>query len=273
MTHILDRAARPPTRVLVGTARAGDVVDVYVPEGIRRGTVALIHGGFWRARFDRIHLRGLAAALSEDGWLVLLPEYVRTGQVGGGWPGTLRDVVRVVRAAARRECVALHEVVLAGHSAGGHLATLAALHLPVRKVVSLAGALDLQAAHADGLSDDAAGEFVGTGSLRDADPMLQAPPHCDIVLIHGRRDDEVPADYWALCSTIRSNRVSSDRRRSLRPDRPDLSCLRDRLGFLPLTAPPGQSADAGAGHTLPARGRWSHRGRQRHSDGGSARPT
>lgn len=48
MTHILDRAARPPTRVLVGTARAGDVVDVYVPEGIRRGTVALIHGGFWR---------------------------------------------------------------------------------------------------------------------------------------------------------------------------------------------------------------------------------
>lgn len=85
----------------------------------------LIHGGCWLAQYDIAHIRNLAAAFTDAGIATWTIEYRRVGDPGGGWPGTFDDV-----AAAADHLVTLSEqfdldlnrVVVAGHSAGGHLA-------------------------------------------------------------------------------------------------------------------------------------------------------
>jgi acetyl esterase/lipase len=82
-----------------------------------------VRGGFWRNRYDRSHARPLAAALAEAGWMVLLPEYRRLGDPGGGSPGTFDDIAALIAAVASLVPAELRRrVTLVGHSAGGHLA-------------------------------------------------------------------------------------------------------------------------------------------------------
>lgn len=198
MTDIMSRTARAADRVLTGTRGADDVVEVYEPRGARRGSLLLIHGGFWRARFDRTHLRPFAEFFADRGWLVALPEYLRTGQEGGGWPGTLDDVVRIAGETSAALGVPAHEWVVAGHSAGGHLAVLAAARIRFARIVALAGVLDVAACAEAKLSSDAAGEFLGSARpeiVRAADPMQQDVPEAPIALVHGDRDADVPVDY------------------------------------------------------------------------------
>ena len=54
--------------------------------------VILIHGGCWLNSFDVNHSRPLATALNQEGFAVWSLEYRRTGDSGGGWPGTLEDI-------------------------------------------------------------------------------------------------------------------------------------------------------------------------------------
>ena len=178
-----------------------------------RGLVVLLHGGFWRSRWDRTHLHPMASALAAEGWTVALTEFRRVGD-GGGWPTTFDDVRAIVSRVPglvreRFGQAGVAPVVLAGHSAGGHLAVWAAAQEPLRasvdRVVSLAGVLDLAEGHRLALSDDAVGELLGgAGSpgfadrLAAADPMrLDVPVEAGIatVLVHGERDDEVPVSF------------------------------------------------------------------------------
>ena len=69
------------------------MVDVFLPDGPADTVVTFVHGGFWRAAYDRTHVRPLARALADDGFAVTLPEYRRVG-AGGGWPTTCDDVRR-----------------------------------------------------------------------------------------------------------------------------------------------------------------------------------
>ena len=87
--------------------------------------VVLIHGGCWRAEYDITHIAPLATALADDGWAVWAIEYRRVGSPGGGWPGTFVDVGTAIdhlRTVAKTHPLDLSRVVVAGHSAGGHLA-------------------------------------------------------------------------------------------------------------------------------------------------------
>ncbi|QHC71514.1 alpha/beta fold hydrolase [Rathayibacter sp. VKM Ac-2801] len=176
--------------VFRAAARAGDAA---------RGPVVLVHGGFWRARWDRMHARPLAAALADRGHDVLLPEYRRVGDEGGGWPGTGEDVLAVVEALPAL-LPGSGPATLVGHSAGGHLAVWSQSAHPspgVRAVVVLAGVLDLTAASAARLSDDAVGELLGGDHtlLAEADPARLPPPPQPTTLIHGALDDTVPVEY------------------------------------------------------------------------------
>ncbi len=136
--------------------------DLRLPEG--EGpfpVVVLVHGGCWLAQYNLGHLAAMAQDLADNGLATWTLEFRRVGDEGGGWPGTFLDVANgtdYVRKVAAENRLDLNRVVVAGHSAGGHLALwLAARHklppeselymenpLALAGVVALAPAADLE---------------------------------------------------------------------------------------------------------------------------------
>jgi acetyl esterase/lipase len=176
------------------------VVDVHLPEQAGGAVVVLVHGGFWKAEWDRRHTRPLARALAQDGFVVATPEYRRVGN-GGGWPTTVDDVRRALTALPGllgAVGVQPERTTLVGHSAGGHLVLCLAGERSVDRVVALAPVADLREAARLGLGDNATQAFLG-GEPGDvdydpADPpvRLDDRPRADIVVIHGQADENVP---------------------------------------------------------------------------------
>ncbi len=188
----------PPTRTTAYGPDPAQVYDVRVPTTDPNGTtVVVVHGGFWRAEWDREHAAGEAQAFADAGHHVAVVEYRRTGMPGGGWPGTFADVSAAVDA-VRADPTLPDRCVLVGHSAGGHLVALAAARPQAHGlagVVALAGCVDLAATRDLGLGTGAAALFMGSGAddeaWRVADPARN-PPNVPVVLVHGDADDTVP---------------------------------------------------------------------------------
>src|ERR1700678_2585830 len=98
---VLTRPSRRPDLLVTYGPGEDQVADVRMPKGkTRRGgpgpLVLFLHGGFWRAAYDRTHTGPLTDALADSGFVVCTPEFRRTGQPGGGWPGTFNDVEAAV---------------------------------------------------------------------------------------------------------------------------------------------------------------------------------
>jgi acetyl esterase/lipase len=170
---------------------ADNVVDVW---DNKADTVAvLVHGGYWRVRYDRSYLTPFAEYLVTQGFSVASLEYRRIGN-GGEWPVLHQDVVSGVDKVV--ELFPGKRIVLVGHSAGGHLALLAADRPGVARVVSVAGLCDLARAHELGLSNNAVTELLGgdLGLLAEADPMNRTPPPVPVTLLHGDADTHVPLE-------------------------------------------------------------------------------
>ncbi len=165
--------------------------------------MVLVHGGFWKARYDRAHTRPLARGLAGQGFVVATPEYRRVGG-GGGWPTTATDVRAAVQALPGLLQAGGLEVTstsLVGHSAGGHLVLWLANELAgLDRVVALAPVADLRRAAELGLGDGATQALLGGGpdevDYRAADPMarLAVRPDSELVVLHGRTDDDVPLE-------------------------------------------------------------------------------
>ena len=135
--------------------------------------------------------RGIAA------WNV---EYRRLGS-GGGWPASLEDVQQAIRAlpALAESRLDVGRVAIAGHSAGGHLALLAAAGGPyagveIAGVLALAAVSDLALADELGLGAGAVRELLGDdpAALLDASPRARLPLGVRHVHVHGDADDRVP---------------------------------------------------------------------------------
>ena len=169
------------------------VVDVHLPSsGETADVVVLLHGGFWKARWDRRHTRPLARALAEAGFVVATPEYRRVGN-GGGWPLTSYDVragLARIPGLVRDLGVTPGRTIAVGHSAGGHLAL--GLGDDVDRVVALAPVADLAEARARGLGDGAVAAFMGAHPDEEANPRTHLQPGAPVTILHGRHDDTVP---------------------------------------------------------------------------------
>lgn len=169
----------------------------------------LVHGGFWRQEWDRSHVRPLASKLTHHGFVVAVPEYRRVGGLGG-WPETGLDVEAALAAipgliaeAAPGLVDPAAAVVLAGHSAGGHLALWAGLRAGaarVHRIVALAPVADLEYAARAGMGDDAAQALLGGSpddvprQYADADVTRMLPCDVPITIIQGSADKLVTVD-------------------------------------------------------------------------------
>ncbi len=163
--------------------------------------VIFIHGGCWLNSFDVGHSYALATALRNAGFAVWSLEYRRTGDAGGGWPGTLADVRSGIDYSGQLESygVDVANTVLMGHSAGGHLALLAGAEFAtLRGVVGLAAITDIvRYAQGDNSCQTATPQFMGATPeqepqrYRAANPV-QAEIHPETYLLHGGADAIVP---------------------------------------------------------------------------------
>ncbi|WP_416884069.1 alpha/beta hydrolase [Marivita sp.] len=108
---------------VLGRARLGvmyghgtrEIVDLFLPDGVPKGLVVFVHGGFWR-QTDGSLWSHLAQGSVDSGWAVAMPTYDLCPRV------RIADITRQVATAIS---VIAREVSgpirLAGHSAGGHL--------------------------------------------------------------------------------------------------------------------------------------------------------
>ncbi|MFF6997686.1 alpha/beta hydrolase family protein [Streptomyces sp. NPDC008313] len=214
------------------TAAYGDhpdqVIDFYAP---RTGgdapapLVVLLHGGAWRAAYDRLHVTPFADFLARRGFAVANVEYRRgttvpaqggTGPVAGRFPETFDDVAAafdalpgLVRRAVPRADP--RRTVATGHSAGGHLALWAAARhvlpadapwhtgrpAPLRGVVALAPIADFAVAGKLDVCGGAARQLLGGEARFEerrpyTDPVFLLPTGIATTLVQGRADVVVP---------------------------------------------------------------------------------
>lgn len=153
------------------------VFDFFQPEGVSRGTVIFVHGGYWKA-FDARYWSHLAAGALAKGWAVAMPGYdlcpeVRISEI-------TRQIAAAVTEVANRTFGG--PISLAGHSAGGHLVSRMTdpLILPaevrdrIANIVPISAVADLaplmQTTMNDVLRIDAAEAQVES-------PVNMSPPH------------------------------------------------------------------------------------------------
>ncbi|BBC35337.1 uncharacterized protein SGFS_066310 [Streptomyces graminofaciens] len=217
------------------TAPYGDhpdqVIDFYAPRGAAGNTgtgaddggttekasaplVVVLHGGAWRAPYDRHHITPFADYLARRGFAVANVEYRRgsslpgqnggpdtpgapTGPSAGRWPETFDDIAAAVDALP--DLVRRHlpqadprRTVLTGHSAGGHLALWAAARhvlppdapwriarpAPLRGVVALAPIADFAVAEKLDVCGGASTQLLG-----GADKFTERRPYADPALL------------------------------------------------------------------------------------------
>ena len=141
------REAHPPLEIAYGEGERQRLHLFRPTEDRATATVMFIHGGYWQA-LDRSFFSHLAAGLMAHGVQVAIPSYTLAPEV------RVTRIVEEMRLAAREMARFDRPLVVAGHSAGGHLAacllatrwTAIASELPadlVRAAYAISGLFDL----------------------------------------------------------------------------------------------------------------------------------
>lgn len=204
----------PPPSPSPSTFDPSQSTSLYLPIGVEPGAtvpvVVLVPGGGWQSH-DATGFVPLAQGLSDAGYLVATTEY-RAGNESIGFPVSLQDVLcsaAFVVAQAKASEFVPGPVVLVGHSAGGHLAALAAvsgttLARPCADPVpEIAGVVGLAGIYDTKTFQPMMADWFGTPRADDpalwdsGDPIHYvetgaAASTLQVLLIHGDGDDVVP---------------------------------------------------------------------------------
>ena len=161
--------------------------------------VVVLHGGCWMAEYGLGYMGHVSADLTAHGMATWNLEYRRVGNAGGGWPGTLEDVIAGIQhlsELAQKYPLDLQRVIVIGHSAGGHLALLAGAQrqrgVTIRGVVSLAGITDLRRT---GTACDANVTMLikdNTAAYDNASPLKLLPLGVKQIVVQGEDDKIIP---------------------------------------------------------------------------------
>jgi len=176
--------------------------------------IILIHGGCWLNAFGVDHVYPMATALSQTGHPVWALEYRRTGDAGGGWPGSFDDIKQALQNGhlLSQYGIQTNQPILMGHSAGGHLALLAASDFPedyFSQVIGLAAITDISRyALGDNSCQQATSVFMGgppheQSSAYQAANLIGRKLPDNVILMQGEADRIVPVIQSQLYDTPR----------------------------------------------------------------------
>ena len=163
--------------------------DLFLPVQAPRGLLIFIHGGFWQMcdRRDYSHLAGGALA---HGWAVALPSYPLAPAA---------RIADITRSVARALIIAASEIdgpiLIAGHSAGGHLAlrmACADVALPDTLRARIAGILAIS-------------------PLADLAPLVALPMNVDLRLDAAEAASESPVTHAAPVCKVEIEVGSAER--------------------------------------------------------------
>lgn len=164
-------------------------LDVYPAEGVPRGSVLYFHPGYWQSR-DKSDFRFLAEAFAKRGFDFVLANYPLCPEVR--LDELVEHVAESVPFSFRylgRDHLTERGLIVAGHSAGGHLAIEMALRnwptelrgsRPISKIVAISGVFDLEPLVSTPLNEKL--------QLNDGDARRNSP-------IHRVQDVGVPATF------------------------------------------------------------------------------
>jgi arylformamidase len=124
-------------------AKARNLLDLFLPENEPQGLLMFIHGGYW-LKFDRDLWSHLAAGAVQRGWACALPSYTLAPEARIA--AMTQEIASALEVAAS---LVAGSVVVAGHSAGGHLGARmgcadVALSTVVKRVVPISPLADLE---------------------------------------------------------------------------------------------------------------------------------
>lgn len=194
-----------------GARQLGEWWVPLAPPPGRLATVVLVHGGYWRPRYDRHLQDAVAAELAGAGFLVWNLEYAASDNP---WPATLTDVSAGydhVLAGEFAERVDGERIAVVGHSAGGQLALFlgsrgrlpadaagAGPHVAPALVVAQAPVAALARAADERLGDGAVLTLLGGSPAKVPDRYARADPVALVgtgrrsLLLHSAADTAVP---------------------------------------------------------------------------------
>jgi len=190
--------------------------NLIIPDVSNKATVIMIiHGGCWRSKYDYTLMDEMSMDLAKRGYATWNIEYRRTEDEGGQWPGTITDVALALKELnniAEDYLIDLDNIIVMGHSAGGHLALMLGAQskmdsnsdlkindLPsIKGIVSLAGITDLMTYLAPEGCGSNVLKLVGgapeelPGRYLAGSPITYLPIGIPQKLITGIKDDIVP---------------------------------------------------------------------------------
>ena len=145
--------------------------DLFRPEGRPKGLVIFVHGGFWKA-LDKSFWSHLARGSVDSGYAVAMPSYTLCPAV------RISEITREI--AASVECAAAMiegRLLLAGHSAGGHLVTRM-----ISATSPLPGDIKVRISHT-----------VSISGLHDLRPLMKAAMNTELRIDEAEARAESPA--------------------------------------------------------------------------------
>ena len=187
--------------------------DAYLP------VVIVIHGGYWKDNhsLDTYSTKQIVEYLADKSVAVWNLEYRRMNSIGPNitapWPTIFSDVAQGIdflTTLAIQHKLDLTNVIIIGHSAGGHLATWAASramidknsalysadNLIIKSVISIAGVLDLRRSSDLGqplqIVKLLGGKFADEHSrIKNCNPAQLIDNSVKYIIMHGDKDKEV----------------------------------------------------------------------------------
>jgi len=96
-------------------AHPREAFDLFLPAGRPAGLMVFVHGGYWRA-FDRGYWSHFAVGAQALDWAVAMPSYTLAPEAG-----ISQITAQIAAAVTAAAAMVAGPIVLAGHSAGGHL--------------------------------------------------------------------------------------------------------------------------------------------------------